>query len=75
MCDSDVENEAITRIRSDNRLASRNIKIIVKNGQIMISGSVHSYYEKQLAQERLVRINGCSVSNQLQVQVISEEIP
>lgn len=72
MCDSDVENEAITRIRSDNRLASRNIKITVKNGQIMILGSVHSYYEKQLVQERLVRIDGCSVSNQLEVQVFSE---
>lgn len=72
MCDSDVENEAIARIRSDNVLASRNIKITVKNGQITILGSVLSYYEKQLVQERLVRIDGCSVSNQLEVQVFSE---
>jgi len=50
--------------RLGKRLAARKIGVVVEGKRITLTGSVQSFYEKQLAQEA-VRSLGLDIENQL----------
>lgn len=66
-------NELISHAISQTSLASRqNVKYRVEQEQVYLTGIVSSYYEKQLAQESVSRIQGVrQVHNSLNVEPAS----
>lgn len=49
-------------------LGSRSLRFELRDGTVVLSGSVRSYYQKQLAQESLRGIDGIrGVENQIEV--------
>ena len=55
-------------------LANQKIQCKIEQEQVVLTGSVNSYYEKQVAQESVSRVNGvCQVDNQLTVEPAQRE--
>jgi len=49
-------------------LKQRNVRLEANNGRVTIRGQVNSYFEKQMAQEALRKIQGVTdIENQLDV--------
>lgn len=58
-------------LQRDPYLARRNLRFESMEGKIKISGVVQSYYQKQMAQEAVRRIDGVAqVENELEVAAI-----
>jgi hypothetical protein len=58
-------------LRRDPHLARRNLRCETLEGKIKLTGVVQSYYQKQMAQEVIRRIDGVEqVENDLQVAAI-----
>ena len=46
----------------------RNLRFEASDGRVTLHGSVHSYYQKQMAQEALRRLDGVqTIDNQIEV--------
>lgn len=70
MIDQDLSlAERVSRaLRRDPYLARRDLRCQTLDGRIKLTGVVHSYYQKQLAQEVIRRIDGVGrVENELEV--------
>ncbi len=62
---SEQVNAAVTH---HPHLKQRRVSLKTEQGRVTINGAVQSYYEKQLAQEAVRKIEGIqSVENQLEV--------
>jgi osmotically-inducible protein OsmY len=64
-----VLHEKVTHaIRRDPYLARRDLRLESAQGTIKLTGVVQSYYQKQMAQESLRRVQGVErIENQLEV--------
>ena len=61
----DMLHRALNR---NSHLAGRNIRIEQHDSRIVLKGVVHSYFEKQLAQESIREINGVElIQNEIEV--------
>lgn len=64
----DMRERVSTALRHDPYLARRNLRFESFEGRIRLSGVVQSYYQKQMAQEVIRRIDGVAqVENELEV--------
>jgi len=55
-------------------IASQNIQYEIEQEQVILTGIVNSYYEKQVAQESVSRVNGVGqVQNRLIVEPVQRE--
>jgi osmotically-inducible protein OsmY len=55
-------------LRADGQTTLRDIEVVVQAGLVILSGRVHSYYLKQLAQETALTVPGAhQVRNDLEV--------
>ncbi len=61
-------------ISNTTMLANQKIQYKIEQEQVVLTGSVNSYYEKQVAQESVSRVNGVrQVDNQLTVEPAQRE--
>jgi osmotically-inducible protein OsmY len=55
-------------LESNPYLSTRQFRVIASDGLVRLEGTVRSYYQKQMAQELLRRVDGVErIENQLQV--------
>jgi osmotically-inducible protein OsmY len=55
-------------IQSNPYLAGRKLRFEAENGRVVLQGTVGTFFQKQMAQEALRRIDGISeIENQLEV--------
>jgi osmotically-inducible protein OsmY len=55
-------------LRQSPHLMARNVQLVADQGRVILRGVVRSYFQKQMAQEALRRIEGVeSIENHLQV--------
>ncbi len=61
--------ERVDSAISDNPyLSGKHLRFETEQGKVVLRGTVHSFYQKQMAQEALRKIDGVSeIENQLQV--------
>ncbi len=64
-----LEDRIDSAIRTNPHLAGRSLQVTAQDGQVVLQGTVHSYYEKQIAQEAARRVEGVDgVANRLVVR-------
>jgi osmotically-inducible protein OsmY len=64
----DMVGQAQERVRVVPYISCRNLRYEYRQGQLFLRGQVRSYYEKQLAQEAVARLEGVTqVVNELEV--------
>jgi osmotically-inducible protein OsmY len=64
----DIVEQAQERLQATPYLSFRDLRCDYRHGLLILRGRVESYYEKQLAQEAVVRMEGVAqVVNQLEV--------
>jgi osmotically-inducible protein OsmY len=69
---STVESSLVTRISSaiqkHPHLKRRDLRFETEDGRVILRGTVNSYYQKQMAQEALRRLDGVHhIENNLEV--------
>ncbi len=63
-----LEERVSCALERNPRLANRDLRFETADGQVTLRGSVRTYYEKQMAQESLRRIDGIQqINNELVV--------
>jgi osmotically-inducible protein OsmY len=63
-----LEDQIVDAIQKTAHLNGRKLRYENKDGNITLHGTVGSYFQKQMAQEAVRRVDGVeNVSNQLQV--------
>jgi osmotically-inducible protein OsmY len=66
--DDRFEEKVSSALRQNPHLQSRNLRFEASEGRVTLRGQVNSWYQKQMAQETLLRLEGIdSVENQLEV--------
>lgn len=66
--DADTEDAVIANLREASVMTGNSVRCECRNGMLVLSGTLPSYYRKQLAQERAGRIDGVNVIiNQIRV--------
>jgi osmotically-inducible protein OsmY len=64
----DLEEQAQERLRATPYVSFRDVRCEYRHGLLILRGQVLSYYEKQLAQEAVARLEGITrVVNELEV--------
>ena len=64
-----LEDDVRTAIRENPHLQRRTLHLETQGGRVTLRGVVNSYYQKQMAQESLRRVDGVEqIENQLEVQ-------
>jgi len=65
----DVLDEKVSAaLRTSPHLPSRNLRFKTSDGRVTLHGQVSSWYQKQMAQETLLRLDGVDrVENNLEV--------
>ena len=67
--DEDLQVRVLEDLRSQNFESLRNVEVDVLSGIVLLTGSVYSYHEKQVAQEVWKRVGGIiGVQNALLVR-------
>jgi osmotically-inducible protein OsmY len=62
------EEKVSSALRRNPHLQSRNLRFEASEGRVTLRGQVNSWYQKQMAQESLLRLEGIDrVENQLEV--------
>jgi osmotically-inducible protein OsmY len=65
---ADVVREATTRLAENPHLSTARIQCSLRLGTLVLEGHAASYYEKQMAQETVKRLDGVAqVVNQIEV--------
>jgi len=65
----DIAKDVIRNLRSHTFLASEDIKVIVRDGRVILDGVVHQELQKMLAEAQVKRVKGISgLSNKLTVK-------
>ncbi len=68
MVDAQLVDRARTALQRSPHLARKQLRLEVRQGRIILRGTVASYYQKQMAQETLRKIDGVEeIENHLQV--------
>ena len=63
-----LEEKVSTALRQSPYVQSRNLRFEASEGRVTLRGQVSSWYQKQMAQETLLRLDGVErVENQLEV--------
>ena len=63
-----MEEKILSILRKDPRLAYREVHCQAESGRLILRGRVRSYFEKQIAQELLRRVEGVGeIRNELEV--------
>jgi osmotically-inducible protein OsmY len=66
--DDRFEEKVSSALRQNPHLQSRNLRFEASEGRVTLRGQVNSWYQKQMAQETLLRLEGIdSIENQLEV--------
>lgn len=68
MLDSQLADRAQVALEQNPHLPRRLVQLETQDGRVILKGTVKSYFQKQMAQESLRRIEGVEeIENQLQV--------
>ncbi len=68
MVDSQLVDRARSALESSPHLARKQFRLEARQGRIILRGTVASYYQKQMAQETLRKLDGVDeIENHLQV--------
>jgi osmotically-inducible protein OsmY len=68
MIDMPLEDRVLSALERNPYLARRNLRFETEQGRVVLRGIVNTYYQKQIAQEVLRRVDGVSeISNELEV--------
>ncbi len=71
---SDLDDRISLALRQAPHLSGRNVRSHARDGHVVLHGAVHSFFEKQMAQEVVRRIDGVQrIANEL--TVMSENMP
>jgi len=63
-----IERKGFDHFAAESYLQSRNLRFEMSAGRVTLHGQVASWYQKQMAQESLLRLDGIDrVENQLEV--------
>ena len=63
-----LDDRVQTALENQPNVPQRNLRFETSDGRITLHGTVHSYYQKQMAQEALRRLEGVqSIDNRLEV--------
>jgi osmotically-inducible protein OsmY len=63
-----LSDKVSSTLRQNPYLQSRNLRFEMSEGRVTLHGQVSSWYQKQMAQESLLRLDGIDrVENQLEV--------
>jgi len=63
-----LEDKVLCALERNPRLARRNLRFETEEGRVTLLGVVHTYYEKQIAQETLRHVDGIEeIHNELEV--------
>lgn len=66
--DQALNERVFTALERNPYVSSRNLRFENSNGRVTLRGVVNSYYQKQMAQEVLRRVDGVSqINNELEV--------
>lgn len=67
-----LAERAQSALRDNPHFSCRDVQLEAAEGRLILRGTVHSFYQKQMAQEALRRIEGVErIENQLQVHWFS----
>jgi osmotically-inducible protein OsmY len=68
MIERQLSDRVLTALGRSPYLAGRKLRFDAEHGRIVLRGVVHSYYQKQMAQEAIRRVDGVEdILNQLEV--------
>ncbi|MCE9603799.1 MAG: BON domain-containing protein [Planctomycetia bacterium] len=68
MVDSQLVDRAQSALATSPHLSRRHFKLEARAGKLIVRGTVDSYYQKQMAQEALRKVDGVeTIENHLQV--------
>lgn len=66
--DTQIQDKASQAISTHPHLATRRLRLETADGRVTLRGMVQSYFQKQMAQEALRRVDGVeTIDNQLEV--------
>jgi osmotically-inducible protein OsmY len=66
--DQALNERVFSALERSPYLSRRNLRFENQDGRVTLRGVVHSYYQKQMAQEVLRRVDGVShITNELEV--------
>ena len=72
--DIPLNDKVIIALEQNPHLAGRNLRFEAEQGRVTLRGTVHSYYQKQMAQEALREIDGIAqIYNELEVVAAQTE--
>jgi osmotically-inducible protein OsmY len=73
--DDAIRNSVVYELKWDPKITSDDIAVAVKDGVVLLSGFVHSLWEKEAAEQAAKRVFGVkAVANDIQVKWPSERI-
>lgn len=62
------DHQVMTALSGSPHIPARNLRFETKEGRVTLRGEVGTYFQKQMAQEALLRIDGLAgVDNELEV--------
>jgi osmotically-inducible protein OsmY len=66
--DTSLDSLVSTALQESPYLSGRQLRFETQDGRVVLRGTVSSYYQKQMAQETLRRVDGVShIENHLEV--------
>jgi osmotically-inducible protein OsmY len=70
--DEEIQRDVLAELKWDARVLPNEIGVSVKNGVVLLTGHVDSFYKKWAAEEAARRVRGCvAVANDLEVKLPS----
>ncbi len=68
MIEITLDNRVLTALEQNPYFSSRNLRFETNEGRVVLRGVVGTYFQKQMAQEALRKIEGVdSIENELEV--------
>ena len=72
--DIPLDDKVLAALEQNPHLAGRSLRFEAEQGRVTLRGTVHSYYQKQMAQEALREIDGIAqIYNELEVVALQTE--
>jgi osmotically-inducible protein OsmY len=66
--DAQLTDRAMSALINNPHLSRRQLRLEARQGRVTVRGIVRSFFQKQMAQESLRRVEGvCHIENQLEV--------
>jgi osmotically-inducible protein OsmY len=68
MIDMPLDHRVLTALEQNPHVARRNLRFETEQGRVTLRGVVDTYYQKQMAQEAIRRVEGVrEIANELEV--------